>query len=136
MLWGILVPGTAILSPDKVYGNPMAMRLVSTWIDRDSDGAETLVLDCEYLQRVEKRMGLADFPARVPKFAGAKKISELEAFPLDWHPRKEETWRMLLERGHKWHRLGGLQHQYYEGIAVREVEGVDRKQQVRSFLGP
>jgi hypothetical protein len=44
-------------------------------------------------------------------------ITSLPAYPLKYHPEKEELEKRLIERGKKWTSFDGIHHMRYDGTA-------------------
>lgn len=61
--------------------------------------------------------GYATIQATIPAFAGSKKITNLAAYPLKFHPEAEEIRTKLVERGKKWASLKDCHHMRYDGVA-------------------
>jgi hypothetical protein len=53
----------------------------------------------------------------IEKFHGAKRIDALEAFPLVYHPSREDLKKLLLQRGQKFRDMRDSHHVYYQGNA-------------------
>jgi hypothetical protein len=53
----------------------------------------------------------------IPKFQGTKKITDLEAFPLKYHPDVEGVKQGCIARGRKWEALCGYHFKHYKGVA-------------------
>lgn len=63
----------------------------------------------------------------IEKFHGAKRIDALEAFPLIYHPSREDLKKHLLERGQKFREMRDSHHVYYQGNAFfQEPDGLFR----------
>ena len=113
-LWTIFRPcTTTIYAP--VYGQPRAFSLNNYGYSCDPPG---LVLNISYVDFDGEDMGTRNTSRLIPAFNGAEKISELTAFPMDWHPAKADVEKQLLARGRRWEELAGMHFRNYQGIAL------------------
>ncbi|KAI1461615.1 hypothetical protein F4805DRAFT_412694 [Annulohypoxylon moriforme] len=67
----------------------------------------------------EKYTPVEDFFLFKP-FEGEVDITSLEAYPLRFHPQKEQVYDMLLQRGRKFIEMTQISHMIYEGLTVGE----------------
>ena len=112
-LWTIFMPGTTVYAP--VYGQPRAFTLNSYGFSCDPPG---LILNMNYVDFEGTDMGTRSNSRLVSAFGGAEKIADLSAFPMEWHPNKDEIQRQLIARGRRWEELAGMHFRNYKGIAV------------------
>ena len=133
LLWAILLPDIEYFTLDPKCGQPRAVIL--KWA---TEGCGMMGpyynLDCEYIEAFgnqpettldgediartdKKRFGRAKMTSMMMGFQGAIKIHQLRTFPLDYHPKKDETRARLIERGRKWAAHDGIHHKHYNGIA-------------------
>ena len=112
-LWTIFRPGATVYAP--VFGQPRAFELKNYAYSCDPPG---LVLTTEYVDFDGEDMGTRNSQRFVPAFAGAQKISDLSAFPIDWHPEQDEVRAELVERGRRWEQLAGMNFRHYRGVAL------------------
>lgn len=54
----------------------------------------------------------------IKEFGGTKKIDQLPAFPLDYHPSLERIKQDLVQRGRRFEALSGYHYKYYQGVGV------------------
>jgi hypothetical protein len=54
----------------------------------------------------------------ISPYSGYKPLSELDIFPLKYHPDYEKVRQSVIERGKKFISLQGVQHRQYHGIAL------------------
>lgn len=54
------------------------------------------------------------------RFGGTQAISDLNVFPIRFHPEKDTLWNSLVERGKKFENLAGQHLKYYCGHAISE----------------
>ncbi|KIW36895.1 uncharacterized protein PV06_11009 [Exophiala oligosperma] len=80
-------------------------------------GKKHFEMICRYLTHDGKRFGEATIPLKIPEFDGIKKITLLGAYPLEYHPQKQDVVEQLTERGRKFCSLIGTHFRQYEGQA-------------------
>jgi len=100
LLWALFKSGTIVYTP--TYGNkddPRAFRVDYTYFDKDLFGNEKLVIEGQYLEYDGKIFGLGDYAMQIPSFKGAKKIVNLEAYPLQYHKDPEVSCHALTQNG-------------------------------------
>ena len=112
-LWTIFRPGSTIYAP--VFGQPRAFKLNSYAYNCDPPG---LALQMEYVDFDGEDMGTRGSGRMVAAFSGAEKIVDLSAYPIDWHPAKEEVKKQLIARGRHWEQHAGMHFRNYKGIAL------------------
>ena len=112
-LWTIFRPGTTIYAP--VFGQPRAFTLNNYSYSCNPPG---LALGMDYVDFDGDDMGTRSSSRLVPAFSGSQKISDLSAFPMEWHPAKEEVKQQLITRGRQWEQLAGMHFRQYKGIAL------------------
>ncbi|KAH7169988.1 P-loop containing nucleoside triphosphate hydrolase protein [Dactylonectria macrodidyma] len=61
--------------------------------------------------------GLIQESISIERYDGSKPLTELEAFPLQYHPDQERIRRDLLHRGKRFMSLCGTHHRFYDGPA-------------------
>ena len=118
-IWTIFRPGDTVYAP--VFGQPRAFKLNSYGFSCDPPG---LALNTEYVDFDGEDLGTRSSGRLIPAFSGSMKISELSAFPIKWHPKKDEVTQGLLARGRLWEKHAGMHFCEYKGIAL-EMLGCD-----------
>lgn len=112
-LWTIFKPGCTIYAP--VFGQHRAFTLESGQYQYNPDGFQ---LSLEYVDFDGDDMGTRGSCRMVADFAGSQKISELSAYPLEWHPENDEIKQQLVARGRRWEKHAGMHFCNYKGIAL------------------
>lgn len=104
--WIIFQPGTVVLSPS----GPSAYKLKNGTFGENTDDGKFYLLNCQRVDWNGRSFGWADEYLKVKEFSGVKPISELSAFPLDFHPKRETIKLNLVERGKRWAALAGYHY--------------------------
>ncbi|EPS36366.1 hypothetical protein H072_10103 [Dactylellina haptotyla CBS 200.50] len=76
------------------------------------------VIDGTYIDYNGEEFGHAQRYVLNPDFEGTRKITELDAFPLQYHPREKEVRLDLISRGRKFESLAGIHCMDYSGPTI------------------
>lgn len=119
----LLVPRSTLLTRCAVTGELQALHLVSVTKIATPCGSLYQVL-CEALDwdPEEKQFIRTQSRVMIAPFAGTVKITELDIYPIQYHPAEQEVRRALLERGRKWAGLTGVHHMCYKATAAIRCE--------------
>ncbi|OHW99646.1 AAA family ATPase [Colletotrichum incanum] len=118
LLWALFKPNTLVYT--TTYGSPDQPRIFKV------EQAEKLSsitkgdfywVDGKYLEFDGKQFGYGTLCEEVLEFRGARKISSLSAFPLDFHRDKEAVKSALVDRGKRFVQLGGVHYRSHHGLA-------------------
>jgi hypothetical protein len=82
-----------------------------------------LSMDCRFFDFDGKTFGKASIELVIPKFRGTKRINTLPAFPLKYHPDKNQVKSDFVKCGRKFVRLIGTHHCYCQGEAFFMEDG-------------
>ncbi|WDK21166.1 ATPase [Colletotrichum graminicola] len=128
LLWALFKPNTLVYtttygSPDepRVFKVEQAEKLTSVtkggfyWIDGKLSVTSFLYVAARhqltlspYLEFDGKRFGYGTLYEKILEFRGARKITSLCAFPLDFHKDKGAVEAALIDRGKRFVQLGGV----------------------------
>lgn len=121
VLWAIFPPNTIIHGIDQLQ-NPRAWRVRSVSEKEDERGNQWLQIEPEHIDYNGKDVGaIKSESLRIDPFPGARNISELPYFPLEYAPDPTSIRKNLLEMGRKAMRLHGRRLVEYKGHALKEV---------------
>lgn len=121
VLWALFPPNTLVYSTDQLR-NPRAWLVRSAEEEADKQGNQWLQLFPEHIDYDGLNIGtVSSDPLKIPAFSGAKKISDLSCFPLEYHPDSATAQKLLLEMGQKAMSLHGRCLMEYKGHALKEV---------------
>ncbi|EFX04446.1 aaa family ATPase [Grosmannia clavigera kw1407] len=70
-----------------------------------------------YFEYDGKRFGFGSMADEIGEFRGARKITSLPVYPLQYHKNEKELRERLITRGKKFVALSGVQYKSYEGMA-------------------
>jgi hypothetical protein len=135
LLWTILIPNKEYYTTDRRTGQPRAV-LLKWATEQFSQAGPYFDLDCEYLESFgnspddrtrdkkqhNKKFGRAKYHGTIYGFQGSVKITSLNIFPMEFHPRIDEARDLLIARGRKWAAHGGKHHVSYSGIAFQSTK--------------
>ncbi len=121
LLWTLFPPNTIVYSTDQLR-NPRAWLVLRAGEQEDQNCNQWLQLDPEYIDYNGTDVGtVSSGPLKIPAFPGAKNISDLPCFPLEYHPDPTNARKNLLEMGQKAMSLHGRRLMEYKGHALKEV---------------
>lgn len=121
VLWAIFPPNTIIYGVDQLL-NPRAWRVRSVSEQEDNKGNQWLQIEPEHIDYDGENVGTVQSDSlKINAFPGAKSISELQYFPIEYAPDPAAIRKGLLEMGRKAIRLHGRRLVEYKGHALKEV---------------
>ncbi|KAK1710313.1 uncharacterized protein BDZ83DRAFT_640589 [Colletotrichum acutatum] len=118
LLWALFKPNTLIYT--TTYGSsdePRVFKVEQAEKMSSMTKGEFYLLDGKYLEFDGKQFGYGALCEEIPEFRGARKISSLNAFPLDFHKEKEAIKTTIIERGKRFVNLGGVHYRSHHGLA-------------------
>ncbi|KAF4835048.1 26S proteasome regulatory subunit 4 [Colletotrichum tropicale] len=118
LLWALFKPNTLVYT--TTYGTadePRIFKVEQTERHNSMMKGEFYWVDGKYFEFDGKQFGYGSFSEEIGEFRGAKTITSLKAYPLDYHKDKETFVTTLIERGKKFVKLGGVHYQSHEGLA-------------------
>lgn len=124
-LWAILPPNELLFTIDEL-SEPRVHRLLYSYVvqkPKDSLGGVYLAVYCNSVDYNGHVFGTT-YPVvlKIDIFPGSKKIAELEVFPLQFHPKREEVRQRLIERGQKRIHIQNRRLNNYKGHGLIEKE--------------
>ncbi|KAF5243476.1 hypothetical protein FAUST_2832 [Fusarium austroamericanum] len=130
LLWALWKPNT--LAYTTTYGStqePRVFKVEMAQLHRSIMKGEFYYVDGKYFEFDGKRFGYGNTSVEMEEFQGAKKITSLTCYPLQYHQNEEKLRRDLIERGKKFVSLSGVHYKSYQGIAFMKR----KKGQVMKF---
>jgi hypothetical protein len=114
-IWTIFEPGCLVFSRsddhDRIY------KLTSGSYTSNACGM-MYTLNCQYLDFDGDHFGYGAAGLAISEFGGTAEITNLKAFPLEYHPGIEDLEERLLARGRLFESYKGYHFKAYEGIAT------------------
>lgn len=116
-LWMAFKPNTLIYR--RIDNIEVVSRLSSLELGEPYIPGSTHIvhLEIENINFDGEDFGLIQDTIFIEMYDGSKPLTELEAFPLQYHPEQERIRRDLLRRGKKFISLCGTHHRFYDGPA-------------------
>ena len=116
-LWMVFKPGCLVY--EKQHGIERLSRLRSISAVEEDDSFETSLweLSTERISHSGTKIGFIEDDIDIDRYDGCRKLYELTAVPLHFHPEKERIRHDLLERGRKFLSNCGIHHRFYNGTA-------------------
>ena len=114
-LWTILEPGLLI------FGFEGGKERV--WELSNSSSGECHGVPCQHLNvwsvdQDADKFGRSNSNLQIYAFGGTARITSLRAFPLDFHPKKQQVTERLVERGRLFESFAGYHFMHYNGTAL------------------
>ncbi|KAF8491026.1 P-loop containing nucleoside triphosphate hydrolase protein [Gautieria morchelliformis] len=129
LLYAILVPRTIMITTNPVTKELQALQLVLATKTTAGSGMPIYELILEAIDvddavsnvtafaRTQSRMIMTPFP-------GTIKVTSLDAYPIQYHPREADVRQTLLARARKWTGFAhGIHHMYYNGTGAYREHG-------------
>ena len=100
-LWAILPPNELVFKLDEL-SEPRVYRALYHKDSSEPTGAKSLEVTCSYVDYDGRKFGVAKTVThKISEFPGSRKITELDIFPLQFHPKRDALRQHLLLRGQK-----------------------------------
>lgn len=118
LLWALFKPNT--LAYTTTYGTidePRAFRIDYAEKEFSFMKGEWYNIEGKYLEYDGKIWGMGSMDCDVAAFKGARKITSLSCYPLQYHKDEEKVRKELIERGKKFVSLQGVHYKSHEGLA-------------------
>ncbi|KAJ5540444.1 hypothetical protein N7494_005520 [Penicillium frequentans] len=118
LLWALFKPNTIAYTP--TYGNtdePRAFKIEYAIKESSFMKGQWYSIEGRYLEYDGKDFGFGSMAAEVESFKGARKITSLACFPLQYHRDAEGLRTRLVERGKRFVALRGMNYRFHKGMA-------------------
>ncbi|CAF9912370.1 hypothetical protein IMSHALPRED_000298 [Imshaugia aleurites] len=133
LLWTLFPPNTVVYT-SCVYSEEPKCLIFDFGEEKILKKGKFYILQCRYLDFNGKLLGEVISNLLIPEFRGAKPISALEAFPLDYHQDLAKVKSDLIERGRRFASLKGIHHTAYHGLAHQKRKGEPFKFSVKGRI--
>jgi hypothetical protein len=118
LLWALFKPNTIAYTP--TYGNsdePRAFKIEYAMKESSFMRGQWYSVEGRYLEYDGKDFGFGTMSADVDAFKGARKITSLACYPLQYHRDAEALRARLVERGKRFVSLRGMNYRFHKGMA-------------------
>ncbi|KAJ5642899.1 uncharacterized protein N7484_005406 [Penicillium longicatenatum] len=118
LLWALFKPNTIAYTP--TYGNtdePRAFKIEYAIKESSFMKGQWYSIEGRYLEYDGKDFGFGSMAAEVESFKGARKITSLACFPLQYHRDADGLRARLVERGKRFVALRGMNYRFHKGMA-------------------
>ncbi|KAJ5080863.1 ATPase AAA-type core [Penicillium angulare] len=118
LLWALYKPNTIAYTP--TYGNadePRAFKIEYAVKESSFMKGQWYDVEGRYLEYDGKDFGFGNMSAEVESFKGARKITSLACYPLQYHSDPEGLRTRLVERGKRFVALRGMNYRFHKGMA-------------------
>lgn len=117
-IWMIFEPGSSVFS-SKDNENRAARLVDESYIKTRRGEAYNLI--CEIVGWDGEDFGIGSTNFLIYEFKGTVKITNLPAYPLEYHPDLAKVKDELVQRGTAFANLSGYHYKNYQGIAIEET---------------
>jgi hypothetical protein len=118
LLWALYKPNTlAYTTTYATIDEPRAFKIEYAEKEFSFMKGEWYNIEGKYLEYDGKTWGMGSMDCDVPSFKGARKITSLNCYPLQYHKEEEKLRKELIERGKKFVSLQGVHYKSHEGLA-------------------
>jgi hypothetical protein len=117
LLWALFKPNTHVYTTCPGSGKPRCVKYDFGQEKKTSQGVKYFELESRYLDFDGRVFGEATEELGIEKFRGARRIDSLKAFPLKYHPDKENMEQQLITSRKKFVSMLGSHHCQYTGNA-------------------
>lgn len=119
-VWFLFTPGCTILT--NLHGHTIAAKFnYGNYVQTQCGMVYSI--NCSYVDWDGVRVGWVEKTSAVSAFNGTKPFSELECYPLEYHPQRKSIEETLCKRGRRWEALRGFRYKNYDGIALYSPDG-------------
>lgn len=118
LLWALYKPNT--IAYTTTYGNadePRAFNVEYSVKECSFLKGQWYSVEGRYLEYDGKDFGFGSMSAEVESFKGARKITSLACYPLQYHRDSEALRARLIERGKRFITLRGMNYRFHKGLA-------------------
>ena len=122
LLWALFKPNETVFTNDQDSEQPRSF-IYDFGEPQDRKGQKYFEMVCRSLHYDGKFFGEVQSFLKVPEFRGARKITQLEVFPLKYHEQVADVKQALVERGRKSISLMGIVHCEFKGLAFYRQKG-------------
>ncbi|KAJ9498912.1 hypothetical protein H2202_005589 [Exophiala xenobiotica] len=123
LLWALYKPNSIVYAPTyDDHDEPRAFKVeLASKISHFSKGV-WYNIGGKYLDFNGKAFGMAAIAGEVPEFQGARSITSLECYPIEYHPDARDLKAQLIERGKHFVALKGMNYRFYNGLAFTKTK--------------
>jgi hypothetical protein len=114
LLWAFFKPGTLLYMTCPSTGLPRCVRYNCGKETKTVRKGVCFEIQCQYFDYDGEVFGESTEILQIEMFSGARRIENLPAYPLEFHP-DPEIWSRLVSAGRKFVSLIGCYHRQYEG---------------------
>lgn len=123
LLWAIFKPNSMVYSTCFGTEQPRCVIYDGGEEEETSNGLKYYKMECRYLDYDGRVFGETSINLAIVKFRGKKRISTLNAFPLQYHPDEKGMRAHLIECGQKFLSMLGAHHRHCRGTAFYMKDG-------------
>jgi hypothetical protein len=123
LLWALFKPNSMVFSTCLGTEKPRCVIYNDGEEEETSNGLKYYKMECRYLDYDGRVFGKTSINLVIVKFRGKRRISTLNAFPLQYHPHEKEIKAHLVKCGRKFVSMLGAHHRHCRGKAFYMKDG-------------
>lgn len=117
-LWALWKPNTlAYTSTYGCHDEPRVFKVETSEKHYSIMKGEFYYIEGKYFEYDGKQFGFGSMLEEINDFRGARKITSLPVYPLQYQKNEEEMRKQLIERGKKFVSLSGVHYKSHQGMA-------------------
>ena len=121
--WTLFEPNSMVYSACLGTDKPRCVIFDDSEEGETSNGLKYYKMECRYLDYNGRVFGETSINLAIVKFRGKKRISTLNAFPLQYHPDEKAMKAHLVEYGRKFVSMLRTHHRHCRGTAFYMKDG-------------
>ena len=123
LLWALWKPGTLMYTPTyDDHSVPRALKVSLAERHRTILKGDFYSIEARYIEHDGTSLGYGHVAEEIYQFSGARRISSLPVYPLQYHEAETELRDELIQRGRQFMLLSGVHFKDYSGLAFRKDE--------------
>lgn len=124
-LWMLYKPGSWVYHKSGGFEEIFRLRSIYSEDDDDEDEIDSWILDTEYIGANGNKtdVGFLHQCLKIGRYEGCRRVGDLHAVPLPFHPEEARIQDELLKRGRKFLSLLGIHNCCYDDPAIPPTRG-------------
>jgi hypothetical protein len=128
LLWALFKPNTLLFNYHKLTEQNQVLLVRDTCYGERMDKTRYLFVQYDIIHNDGSTFGYAKLGLEIEQYQGVRNITDLPAYPLSYHPHRDEIYGRAVEQGKAYAKMQA--HSYHEvsGQAMRNRQLQDRDQ--------
>ncbi|TFK72379.1 P-loop containing nucleoside triphosphate hydrolase protein [Pluteus cervinus] len=122
LLWALFKPNCIIYHRHPLIGQPMLLQVSQTYYAQRENRTRYMALICRIISDDGQDFGYAQEEFELNAFPGARRICELTAYPLSFHPDEKSVWQRAVDLGREYASMSKHSYRDFHGFVLQELE--------------